>query len=95
MPMGGDLRDQSPPAPGRDRYRVKFYDKKAALDAIARHLGMFPAAPRRREETPQPIRRRTRVKCLHAGWLASLPEIPRSELVRSLTPDQARIDPEA
>jgi len=31
-------------------YRVKFYDKKAALDAIARHLGMFPAAPRRREE---------------------------------------------
>ena len=33
-------------------YRVKLYDKKAALDAIARHLGMFPAAPRRREETP-------------------------------------------
>jgi phage terminase small subunit len=32
--------------------RVKFYDKKAALDAIARHLGMFPAAPRRREGTP-------------------------------------------
>jgi phage terminase small subunit len=33
-------------------YRVKFYDKKAALDAIARHLGMFPAAPPRREENP-------------------------------------------
>ncbi len=33
-------------------YRVKFYDKKAALDAIARHLGMFPAAPLRREENP-------------------------------------------
>ena len=33
-------------------YRVKFYDKKAALDAITRHLGMFPAAPRRREEDP-------------------------------------------
>lgn len=32
--------------------RVKFYDKKAALDAIARHLGMFPAAPRRREDNP-------------------------------------------
>lgn len=31
-------------------YRVKLYDKKAALDAIARHLGMFPATPRRREE---------------------------------------------
>jgi phage terminase small subunit len=33
-------------------YRVKFYNKKAALDAIARHLGMFPAAPRRPEENP-------------------------------------------
>lgn len=30
--------------------RVKLYDKKAALDAIARYLGMFPAAPKRREE---------------------------------------------
>jgi hypothetical protein len=26
-------------------YRVKLYDKKAALDAIARHLGMFAPAP--------------------------------------------------
>jgi hypothetical protein len=33
-------------------YRVKFYDKKAALDVIARHLGMLPAAPIRREENP-------------------------------------------
>ncbi len=31
-------------------YRVKLYDKKAALDAIARHLGMFPPAARRRED---------------------------------------------
>jgi hypothetical protein len=30
--------------------RVKLYDKKAALDAIARHLGMFPLPPRRHEE---------------------------------------------
>jgi hypothetical protein len=30
--------------------RVKFYDKKAALDALARCLGLFPAAPRRRED---------------------------------------------
>jgi hypothetical protein len=34
---------------GGRRYRVKLYDKKAALDAIARHLGMFAAAPRRQE----------------------------------------------
>ena len=31
-------------------YRVRFYDKKAALDAIARYLGLFPAAARRREK---------------------------------------------
>ena len=39
--------------PGADaeHTRVKLYDRKAALDAIARHLGMFPAAARRREET--------------------------------------------
>jgi phage terminase small subunit len=30
-------------------WRVKVYDKKAALDALARHLGLFPAAPKRRE----------------------------------------------
>jgi terminase small subunit-like protein len=32
---------------GSRNYRVKLYDKKAALDAIARHLGMFvpPARP--------------------------------------------------
>lgn len=34
--------------------RVKLYDKKAALDAIARHLGMFPPTPRRREEDASP-----------------------------------------
>jgi terminase small subunit-like protein len=32
--------------------RVKMYNKKAALDAIARHLGMFPLAPRRTDEPP-------------------------------------------
>lgn len=37
---------------GKGRVRVKLYDKKAALDAIARHLGMFPVAPRRREDEP-------------------------------------------
>ena len=38
--------------PGSDpeHPRVKLYDRKAALDAIARHLGMFPLPPRRHEE---------------------------------------------
>jgi phage terminase small subunit len=33
-------------ASGSRPYRVKLYDKKVALDTIARHLGMFPAAPK-------------------------------------------------
>ncbi len=35
---------------GSRSYRVKLYDKKSALDAIARHLGMFVPAPRREED---------------------------------------------
>jgi phage terminase small subunit len=31
---------------GGGTLRVKMYDKKAALEAIARHLGMFPPEPR-------------------------------------------------
>jgi hypothetical protein len=40
--------------PGDDpeHARVKLYDKKPALDAIARHLGMFPAPPRRQQQGP-------------------------------------------
>ncbi len=40
--------------PGSDpeHSRVKLYDRKAALDAIARHLGMFP--PPRRGEADKP-----------------------------------------
>jgi len=38
------------PGPDPEHPRVKFYDRKAALDAIARHLGMFPLPPRRHEE---------------------------------------------
>lgn len=34
--------------PGRSR--VKLHNKKAALDAIARHLGMFPLPARRRDD---------------------------------------------
>jgi hypothetical protein len=37
------------PGIGSDQSRLKLYDKKAALDAIARHLGMFPLPPRRHE----------------------------------------------
>jgi hypothetical protein len=42
------------PGIGEGPSRVKLYDKKAALDAIARHLGMFPPPPRHHEaETPE------------------------------------------
>ena len=42
--------------PGADpeHSRVKLYDRKAALDAIARHLGMFPAPPRRTGDAAPP-----------------------------------------
>jgi hypothetical protein len=39
------------PGPRSGTTRVKLYDKKAALDALARHLGMGATAPQRREET--------------------------------------------
>jgi hypothetical protein len=35
--------------------RIKFYDKKPALDALARHLEMMPAPPRRPEAPPQDV----------------------------------------
>jgi hypothetical protein len=39
--------------PGEGTVHIKLYDKKAALDAIGRHLGMFPLPPRRHDdETP-------------------------------------------
>jgi hypothetical protein len=41
---------------GSRQYRVKLYDKKAALDAIARHLGMFvPAARRQEGDAPEDL----------------------------------------
>ena len=51
-----DLSAISEIVPGTDpeHSRVKLYDRKAALDAIARHLGMFPLPARRREEDPPP-----------------------------------------
>ena len=35
---------------GKRPARIKLYDKKAALDAIAGHLGMFPPAPKPQQE---------------------------------------------
>jgi len=43
------ISEITPAGPGSRQYRVKLYDKKAALDAIARHLGMFAPAARRQE----------------------------------------------
>jgi phage terminase small subunit len=40
---------------GSRQFRVKLYDKKAALDAIARHLGMFEPARRHEGDTPQDL----------------------------------------
>src|SRR5437667_1252852 len=39
---------------------------------------------------PRKISRRMRVTSLHAGWLASLPEGLRNELVGGLSPAEAR-----
>ena len=45
-----------PAGAGSRQYRVKLYDKKAALDAIARHLGMFGLSTRRQEgDTPEDL----------------------------------------
>jgi hypothetical protein len=52
----GDIAAISEIVPGTDdkHPRVKLYDRKAALDAIARHLGMFPLPARQREHTAPP-----------------------------------------
>lgn len=44
------ISEITPAGAGSGGYRVKLYDKKAALDAIARHLGMFVRPPKRQEE---------------------------------------------
>jgi hypothetical protein len=51
-----DMAAISEIVPGSDpeHSRVKLYDRKAALDAIARHLGMFPAPPRRHSDEVPP-----------------------------------------
>jgi hypothetical protein len=40
---------------GAAGYRIKLYDKKAALDAIARHLGMFVRATPRPEDVSDTV----------------------------------------
>jgi hypothetical protein len=51
-----DLVAISEIVPGADpeHSRVKLYDRKAALDAIARHLGMFPARAGRGDDAAPP-----------------------------------------
>lgn len=44
------ISEITPTAGGNGNYRVKLYDKKAALDAIARHLGMFVQPPGRPQD---------------------------------------------
>ncbi|HZU89544.1 MAG TPA: terminase small subunit [Stellaceae bacterium] len=40
---------------GAAGYRIKLYDKKAALDAIARHLGMFMRTEPQPEDEPDTV----------------------------------------
>ena len=56
------------PASGNGPVRIKLYDKKAALDAIARYLGMFAPTQRRQEDD---------------DWAAEVEEA-REELARRL-----------
>jgi len=58
-------------AAGKGPVRVKLYDKKAALDAIARHLGMFTPGQRRQgDEDWQAAAEDAREEL--ARWLARL-----------------------
>ena len=74
-------------APGNKNYRVKLYDKKAALDVLARHLGMFdgasrrlePATPDDPEEDPREVLKRRLARLAAAG--AEEPIDRRAELV--------------
>src|SRR4051794_2542119 len=88
--MSGPPRSaRSPPARGAASIGSSFTIRRPrwtrSRDSLACLRGRRDGA----RKTLQPIRRRTRVKCLHAGWLASLPETLRGEVVRSLNPDQA------
>lgn len=60
---------------GKAPVRVKLYDKKAALDAIARHLGMF-APDQKRHEDEDWIAAAEEARDELARWLARLAAEP-------------------
>lgn len=57
---------------GKGPVRVKLYDRKAALDAIARHLGMFTPNPRRQEDNQEWAVAAEDAREELARWLAQL-----------------------
>ena len=57
---------------GKGPVRVKLYDKKAALDAIARHLGMFTPRERRHDEDDDWEAAAEEAREELARWLARL-----------------------
>lgn len=57
---------------GKGPVRVKLYDRKAALDAIARHLGMFTPNPRRQEDNEEWAMAAEDAREELARWLARL-----------------------
>ena len=57
---------------GKGPVRVKLYDKKAALDAIARHLGMFTPHERRQDEDDDWEAEAEAAREELARWLARL-----------------------
>lgn len=59
-------------------YRVKLFDKKAALDALARHLRMFPLPPRQPDE-PAPVEEGEDPRAFLERELARLAAAPAEE----------------
>ena len=59
-------------------YRVKLFDKKAALDALARHLSMFPLPPRQHGE-PAPAEEGEDPRAFLERELARLAAAPAEE----------------
>jgi hypothetical protein len=57
---------------GKGPVRVKLYDKKAALDAIARHLGMFTPREKRHDEDDDWEAEAEAAREELARWLARL-----------------------
>src|SRR5262249_53011631 len=75
---------------GRSATIARRFTTRIGLDTIARRDGGFASAVERPAVAYRRVWRRMRVTCLHGGWLASLPEALRDELITALTPAQAR-----